>query len=72
MSDHMTEPMIAPKPLRMWVANCPFSKAGTPVLGNFGREIRTVVMFDLATWKRLVGQVPELSVINFEVGVTDA
>jgi hypothetical protein len=32
-----------PKP-RIWALHCPFTKTGFPVLGNFGRTIRPVVV----------------------------
>lgn len=53
---------------RIWAMQCPFRKTGSPVLGTFGASIRGVVIFDVATWKRLCQDVPQLQTTMFEVG----
>lgn len=56
---------------RIWVMHCPFRKEGTPVLGSFGRTVRPVVIFEMATWKKLCEDVPQLQTTQFEVGSFD-
>lgn len=65
----MNEQTPDPKPTyRIWALSCPFKKDGTPSLGTFGTTIRGVVIFDIATWKRLCADVPQLQTTMFEVG----
>lgn len=53
---------------RIWAMHCPFRKTGSPVLGTFGRDIKPVVIFEMATWTRLCQDVPQLQTTMFEVG----
>lgn len=53
---------------RIWVMHCPFRKNGTPVLGSFGATTQPVVIFQMATWKKLCEDVPQLQTTQFEVG----
>lgn len=55
-------------PFRMWVAECPFRKNGTPVLGNMGARAEPVVVMTTETWRRLCDAVPQLQTTMFEVG----
>jgi hypothetical protein len=55
-------------PHRIWVLNCPFTKSGFPVMGNFGRTIRPVVIIPTATWRQLCQENPALATTQFEVG----
>jgi hypothetical protein len=58
-----------PKPqYRIWVMQCPFKKDAAPSLGTFGKTIEPVVIFKLATWKKLCADVPQLQTTMFEVG----
>ena len=71
----MTQPTPDAKPsdakYRIWVVHCPFRKDGTPVLGRVGRTVRSVVVIELATWKKLCQDVPQLQTTMFEVGAYD-
>lgn len=58
---------ITPFP-RIWTAYCPFNKTGAPVLGNFGKEVRGVVIMEIATWNKLCADIPALQTTQFEVG----
>jgi hypothetical protein len=63
------QPPATATPLpRIWTAHCPFNKAGAPVLGNFGKEIRGVVIMEMTTWNKLCQDVPALQTMQFEVG----
>lgn len=62
MSDEHAEPF------RMFAADCPFRKNGSPVLGNFGGRVRQVIVMEMAEWNRLCAAVPELQTKIFEVG----
>lgn len=62
----MTEP-VKPK-YRIWTMECPFRKTGSPVVGNMGSSVKTVVIFEMETWKRLCEDVPQLQTTMFEVG----
>lgn len=59
------------KPLRIWVAECPFKKNGFPSLGTFGKSVAPVVILPLETWQRLCREIPELGTRQFEVGAHD-
>ena len=59
---------VDPPKYRIWVMHCPFRKTGTPVLGTFGAQIEPVVIFKMATWKRLCQDIPALQTTMFEVG----
>lgn len=61
-------PEVAKPTYRIWALSCPFNKKGFPVVGSFGGSIRGVVIFDVATWKRLCHDVPQLQTTMFEVG----
>lgn len=56
------------EPYTMWVAHCPFSKHGTPVLGTMGRTIEPVIVMTTAEWTRLCADVPQLQTTQFRVG----
>lgn len=56
---------------RIWVAHCPFKKNGFPSLGAFGQSIKSVVILDMATWKRLCNDVPQLQTTIFDVGTEE-
>lgn len=60
----------APK-YRIWALECPFNKRGVPVMGQFGRTSRGVIVIDVATWQRLCADVPQLQTTMFEVGSYD-
>lgn len=62
------EPREAARPFRIWVAECPFRKNGSPVLGSFGARTNTVVIMNWQTWQRLCETVPQLATTQFEVG----
>ena len=64
----MTDTTAEPARYRIWVAHCPFKKNGAPSLGSFGRSIDQVVVFRMATWKKLCEDVPQLQTTMFEVG----
>jgi len=73
MSERMQEQQDeaeARKP-RIWALHCPFTKTGFPVLGNFGRTIRPVVIIPMATWTKLCQDIPELGKTQFEVGASE-
>lgn len=55
-------------PYRIWALGCPFNKKGFPVMGTFGSSIRSVIVIDHATWKRLCADIPALQTAQFEVG----
>ena len=59
-------------PLTMWVMECPFSKHGTPVVGNMGRTIRRVVVMEAETFKAMLAAHPSLKTQEFKVGTFDA
>lgn len=56
------------KPLRIWSLPCPFTKDGAPVMGNFGRVLRSVVVIEYGDWIKLCEEIPELGRRQFEVG----
>jgi hypothetical protein len=67
----MTSPTPSPPastPVTMWVAECPFRKNGSPVLGNMGARLDIVILFSSAEWKRLCVEVPALATMQFRVG----
>ena len=53
---------------RIWSLPCPFTKDGVPVLGSFGKELKSVVIMEYKTWKKLCEEIPELGKRQFEVG----
>ena len=59
---------MSDKPLRIWAMACPFRKNGTPVLGTMGTTVRSVIVIEHDTWKRLCEEVPQLQTTQFEVG----
>lgn len=67
-SPQAPEEIKAALPYRIWAAHCPFRKNGTPVLGTMGSGIRTVIVIEADTWKRLCADVPQLQTTQFEVG----
>lgn len=58
----------SPVPYTMWVAYCPFRKNGSPVLGNLGSSIKSVVVMTTDEWRRLCANVPQLQTTTFNVG----
>lgn len=64
----MTNQPASDQPLRIWSLPCPFRKDGTPVLGSFGANIRSVIILDYSTWQRLCEEIPALAQRKFEVG----
>lgn len=66
----MTDPVApssSPK-YRIWCLPCPFTKTGFPVLGNFGKSERSVVILTVETWRQLCAENPGLQTTQFEVG----
>lgn len=57
-----------PPKYRIWAMLCPFRKTGSPVVGNMGSSVESVVIFKLETWKQLCQDVPQLQTTLFEVG----
>ena len=74
MSDLQAQVRAAPQPLdgtepTIYVAKmAPLRKDGSPVLGSFGAQIGSLVIMDLATWKRLCAENPGLQTTRFRVG----
>lgn len=66
MSDE--QPAQEPWTPTIWGMSCPFNKQGVPVVGNFGRSIRTVVIMPVETWTRLCKEHPSLGAQKFNVG----
>lgn len=56
------------RPFRIWVADCPFRRNGSPVLGTMGSSVRTIIVIEDETWRRLCAEVPQLAATHFEVG----
>lgn len=55
-------------PFRMWVADCPFRKNGSPVLGSFGGHAKRIVVIEMDTWNQMCKEIPQLQTTKFEVG----
>jgi hypothetical protein len=55
-------------PVTIWVAECPFRRNGSPVLGTMGSTTDTVIVFRSAEWKRLCAAIPALATTAFNVG----
>lgn len=67
----LADPTIVPenKPYRIWSVACPFRKDGSPIVGNtFCSSVRSVVIFEHETFKRLIAEHPALATARFEVG----
>lgn len=62
-------------PYRIWMLPIPFNKHGDPVPGNFGASVRSVVILDADTFRRLVSGHPSLRDAQFQtvdfLGVTE-
>lgn len=67
MTDTVPVDVEARKPYRIWPTPIPFNKQGWPVVGNFGKEWRQVVVMDAETFKRLIAEHPSLATAQFEV-----
>lgn len=55
----------------IWVLACPFRKDGSPVLGSFGKMVRSIVIIETETWKQLCEDIPELGKVEFRVGTQE-
>ena len=58
-------------PYRLWPADMPFRRDGTPVVGNMGSSVRSVVIMETETFQRLVAENPGLATAQFEVAQYD-
>lgn len=63
--------MTPTRPIRIWNMGCPFRKNGTPVMGNMGSSIRSVVVMTAEEFKRLIAENPALNTVQFEIGTFD-
>ena len=68
MADDQTAPLLEKPKYRIWAMHCPFRTTGSPVGGNMGGSIKSVVIFEVETWTRLCQDVPQLQTTMFEVG----
>ncbi|HET8777959.1 MAG TPA: hypothetical protein VFN76_09900 [Candidatus Limnocylindria bacterium] len=59
---------VARAPYTMWSMAAPFRKNGTPVVGTMGSSIRSVVIMEAETFKRLVAENHDLETAEFRVG----
>ena len=59
------------KAYTIWSVATPFRKDGTPVMGNMGSTIKSVVVMESATFKRILAEHPSLQTAQFNVGTFD-
>jgi len=62
---------MADKPITIWAMDCPFRKAGSPVLGTMGSTIRRVIVIEADQWRQLCADVPQLQTTQFNVGTLE-
>ncbi len=61
-------PLTGAEPTIWVAAQAPIRKDGAPALGTFGRSIGSLVIMDMATWKRLCAENVGLQTTKFRVG----
>lgn len=59
------------EPYTVWSMFAPFRKDGAPVMGSFGQSVRSVVVMEAETFRRLIREHPELQTAVFRVGTVD-
>ena len=55
------------EPYTVWATAAPFRKNGTPIVGNVGSSIESVVIMKADTFKRLVNE-PGLAQVEWRLG----
>lgn len=68
---HPPEPPAVADSFTIWAMDCPFRKAGSPVLGTMGSSIRRVIVIEMDEWQRMNDAIPQLATTQFRVGTYD-